>query len=737
MSDDLQEDGQTEPRRGKVMNKGEKQKFKDPLMNIVGEETDDADGELESLDLDASCKSDASMSRSSSLNVNLSGYDDNDAETHDMSITVDDPEKHSGTMDSYVTFRITLKTTRTEFVCPEYEVRRRYNDFLWLRQKLEETYPTHVVPPMPEKHSLRRLDRFSPEFLRIRALALQKFVNRVADHPVQSFDKNFHIFLTAKAWEFQSHKKQSTGLLGRVSDSLYNMGSSYMLKYRKPEFAAIQDYILAFGEKLANIERITQRIVKEQTDFHTDLLEWGPIYTLWSNSEDQLVSSLHSMTKAVETSSASLKELQSSSPDCENVQYNGQQSSSPDCETSSSPDCKISSSPDCEISSSPDCEISSSPDCEISSSPDCEISSSPDCEISSSPNCEISSSPDCEISSSPDCEISSSPDCEISSSPDCEISSSPDCEISSSPDCEISSSPDCEISSSPDCEISSSPDGEISSSPDCEISSSPDCEISSSPDCEISSSPDCEISSSPDCEISSSPDCEISSSPDCEISSSPDCEISSSPDCEISSSPDCENVQTIDATEDHFNQPLREYILYTECIKTVLRRRDAIQAQYEQTLDELNKRKEERDQLKISDQTYSLGAFLGKDPDEVKQNKQDKLEQQVKELTTQMEVLNDKSAVCDTDLRADMERWQKNKHRDMKELFMEAADRNVRYYETCLKAWEDTIHSIQGKDFPVTACDKPEREDDKDKDDDILLEKAESTETDKTASDLS
>ncbi|XP_052274039.1 sorting nexin-30-like isoform X2 [Dreissena polymorpha] len=502
MSDDLQEDGQTEPRRGKVMNKGEKQKFKDPLMNIVGEETDDADGELESLDLDASCKSDASMSRSSSLNVNLSGYDDNDAETHDMSITVDDPEKHSGTMDSYVTFRITLKTTRTEFVCPEYEVRRRYNDFLWLRQKLEETYPTHVVPPMPEKHSLRRLDRFSPEFLRIRALALQKFVNRVADHPVQSFDKNFHIFLTAKAWEFQSHKKQSTGLLGRVSDSLYNMGSSYMLKYRKPEFAAIQDYILAFGEKLANIERITQRIVKEQTDFHTDLLEWGPIYTLWSNSEDQLVSSLHSMTKAVETSSASLKEL-------------------------------------------------------------------------------------------------------------------------------------------------------------------------------------------------------------------------------------------IDATEDHFNQPLREYILYTECIKTVLRRRDAIQAQYEQTLDELNKRKEERDQLKISDQTYSLGAFLGKDPDEVKQNKQDKLEQQVKELTTQMEVLNDKSAVCDTDLRADMERWQKNKHRDMKELFMEAADRNVRYYETCLKAWEDTIHSIQGKDFPVTACDKPEREDDKDKDDDILLEKAESTETDKTASDLS
>jgi len=57
-----------------------------------------------------------------------------------------------------------------------------------------------MLQPLPEKHSLRRLDRFSAEFLRIRGLALQKFLSRVADHPVQSFDKNFHIFLTAKAW---------------------------------------------------------------------------------------------------------------------------------------------------------------------------------------------------------------------------------------------------------------------------------------------------------------------------------------------------------------------------------------------------------------------------------------------------------------------------------------------------------------------------------------------------------
>lgn len=65
--------------------------------------------QLESLDLDASAKSELSVSRSSSLIANLSGYDEEDTDSHDMNITVDDPEKHSGTMESYVTFRITLR----------------------------------------------------------------------------------------------------------------------------------------------------------------------------------------------------------------------------------------------------------------------------------------------------------------------------------------------------------------------------------------------------------------------------------------------------------------------------------------------------------------------------------------------------------------------------------------------------------------------------------------------------
>ena len=64
--------------------------------------------------------------------------------------------------------------------------------------------------------------------------------------------------------EFQAHKKQSGGILGRVSDSIHNMGTSYMMKNRIPEFTIMHEYIQTFGEKLASMDRITARVSKEE-----------------------------------------------------------------------------------------------------------------------------------------------------------------------------------------------------------------------------------------------------------------------------------------------------------------------------------------------------------------------------------------------------------------------------------------------------------------------------------------
>ena len=48
--------------------------------------------------------------------------------------------------DGYFSPVFLSQTTRGQFDHPEYSVRRRYQDFLWLRHRLEESYPTHIIP---------------------------------------------------------------------------------------------------------------------------------------------------------------------------------------------------------------------------------------------------------------------------------------------------------------------------------------------------------------------------------------------------------------------------------------------------------------------------------------------------------------------------------------------------------------------------------------------------------------
>ena len=50
-----------------------------------------------------------------------------------------------------------------------------------------------------------------------------------------------------------------------MSDSIHNISASYMMKNRSPEFTLIYEYVQNFAEKLGVIDRISQRIVKEQT----------------------------------------------------------------------------------------------------------------------------------------------------------------------------------------------------------------------------------------------------------------------------------------------------------------------------------------------------------------------------------------------------------------------------------------------------------------------------------------
>ncbi|XP_068588510.1 sorting nexin-30 [Cebidichthys violaceus] len=228
------------------------------------------------------------------------------AETRDLFVTVDDPKKHVSTMETYITYRVSTKTSRVEFDLPDYCVRRRYQDFDWLRIKLEDSQPTHLIPPLPEKFVMKGVvDRFSEEFVETRMKALDKFLKRVSDHPVLSFNPHLNTFLTAK----DLNKRQGLALLTKVGESVKHAAGGYKLRARPAEFCAMGEYLDTFNQKLGTIDRIAQRILKEQSEYLTELREYGGVYSSWVGSEEELRRPLEGVSGSVTSCCGSLEDL--------------------------------------------------------------------------------------------------------------------------------------------------------------------------------------------------------------------------------------------------------------------------------------------------------------------------------------------------------------------------------------------------------------------------------------------
>lgn len=52
--------------------------------------------------------------------------------------------------------------------------------------------------------------------------------------------------------------------MSRMSDSMKNMASSWMLKSREPEFQEMADYTKVFREKMLAVEAASDKIAKDR-----------------------------------------------------------------------------------------------------------------------------------------------------------------------------------------------------------------------------------------------------------------------------------------------------------------------------------------------------------------------------------------------------------------------------------------------------------------------------------------
>lgn len=133
------------------------------------------------------------------------------AETSKICITIKHFEKRGEGINAYIVYKIVTTTENVlGFANKDYEVWRRFSDFLGLHEKLMEKYfhKGIMVPAAPEK-SIAALTRTkmnhgndehaTNEFAERRARALQRFCMRIARHPKLVCDCDFRDFLTMSA----------------------------------------------------------------------------------------------------------------------------------------------------------------------------------------------------------------------------------------------------------------------------------------------------------------------------------------------------------------------------------------------------------------------------------------------------------------------------------------------------------------------------------------------------------
>ncbi|CAK5280294.1 unnamed protein product [Mycena citricolor] len=193
--------------------------------------------------------------------------------------SVSDPVKElAETKDAYVSYLVSAKTNLRIFSSKTPSARRRFQDFVFLRENLARDFPACVVPPLPDKHRLEYItgDRFSPEFMERRRLDLHRFLQRLSSHPTLQRSTLVRAFFESTEWHVQMHQhaahpphaEPTPGIIDNISDTLLNAFS----RMRKPDerFLSMREGVDQFEEGLVVAERIWNRVRNRTSDLTAD-----------------------------------------------------------------------------------------------------------------------------------------------------------------------------------------------------------------------------------------------------------------------------------------------------------------------------------------------------------------------------------------------------------------------------------------------------------------------------------
>jgi len=212
-----------------------------------------------------------------------------------MAISVSEPEKHGEGVKAFVSYKVTSKTTHPDFPPEEIYVRRRFNDFQWLRNQLTEQYPELLVPPLPQRTPTKFLQRFEDFFLEKRRRALELFIQRIASHPKLSVSNDFLTFLHAKDWALKTAQENDdskgiSGIFKKMNLTWTTTSPENDADFEK--MANLKNYLENFQSQLTSINNLLSKSHSTGKEFGGGLVEVGPAFYLLAQLENELTEGL-------------------------------------------------------------------------------------------------------------------------------------------------------------------------------------------------------------------------------------------------------------------------------------------------------------------------------------------------------------------------------------------------------------------------------------------------------------
>ncbi|KAF4983437.1 hypothetical protein FZEAL_1166 [Fusarium zealandicum] len=181
-------------------------------------------------------------------------------------ITVGDPHKVGDLTSSHIVYSVRTKTTSKGYKQPEFEVKRRYRDFLWLYTTLHGNNPGIVVPPPPDKQAV---GRFDSNFVESRRAALEKMLNKIAIHATLQHDPDLKLFLESETFNVDvKHKErrdpiptESKGVLGSLG---INVGGGNKFVEQDDWFHDRKVYLDALENQLKGLLKAMETMVGQR-----------------------------------------------------------------------------------------------------------------------------------------------------------------------------------------------------------------------------------------------------------------------------------------------------------------------------------------------------------------------------------------------------------------------------------------------------------------------------------------